>query len=79
MSVPGTWRTACDVALQDVNTAEKNRLIASAMDALHARLDELDSCRLELLEERLAISEAFRNLDAARRESDRSASRSHQL
>ena len=63
------WREACRRALRESDRKEQEieLQIAQAVQALHGRLDELGLELDGVAPERLAIFEAFRELDALRR------------
>jgi phage terminase large subunit-like protein len=64
----GEWRRIYDVALTEIDSAKMQHRIDDAMMAIHMRLKELGT-RLEgVAQERLEMQEAFRTLDALRRQ-----------
>lgn len=64
----GEWRSIYNVALTEIDPAKMQQRIDEAMIAIHMRLKELGTRIEGVAQERLQIQEAFRMLDALRRQ-----------
>jgi len=68
MASPVKWRLACEQARRETDPHKIGELISAAILSLHERLDELGIRQGPFMGERLAIFEAFQQLDALRRD-----------